>query len=269
MPNVCIQNSFPFKVHGSWSFWMSARARRVWGFQGSGGGFTELKVSLHNLKWARMILRWGRFSKSTGVSVTEDLSKRTREARQEMRKLVESNEDKDDIGDHHCDDEMELEFLDMSEMTTTLAHPNIRRFMRHVKKVNPEKRCFLQYDKLYIDGKVFMFNESTGKVFQTEKMVTIMMMPRWRSKWSAAWSDRRPLPASGRTVGRGARGYPDENDDADYENAIIIKKKSSSGQRLEPPGWLERATQHSRWLMTSTWRCQLLLMLLLMLDHSY
>ena len=99
-----------------------------------------------------------------------------------MRKLVESNEDKDGIGDHHCDDEMELEFLDMSEMTTTLAHPNIPRFMRHVKKVNPEKRCFLQYDKLYIDGKVFMFNESTGKVFQTEKMVTIMMMPRWRSK---------------------------------------------------------------------------------------
>ena len=38
------------------------------------------------------------------------------------------------------------------------------RFMRHVKKVNPEKRCFLQYDKLYIDGKVFMFNETSGKV---------------------------------------------------------------------------------------------------------
>ena len=36
--------------------------------------------------------------------------------------------------------------------------------MRHVKKVNPEKRCFLQYDKLYIDGKVFMFNETSGKV---------------------------------------------------------------------------------------------------------
>ena len=100
-----------------------------------------------------------------------------------MRKLVESNEDKDDIGDHCYDDEMEVEFLDMSEMTTTLAHPNIRRFMRHVKKVNPEKRCFLQYDKLYIDGKVFMFNESTGKVFHnenTEKMV--IMMLRWRSK---------------------------------------------------------------------------------------
>ena len=33
-----------------------------------------------------------------------------------------------------------------------------------MKKVNPEKRCFLQYDKLYIDGKVFMFNETSGKV---------------------------------------------------------------------------------------------------------
>ena len=75
------------------------------------------------------------------VSITEDFSKKTRESRQELRKM-----------------------------------------MRHVKRSNPERRCFLQYDKLYIDGKVFMFNESTGKVFQTEKMVTIMMMPRWRSK---------------------------------------------------------------------------------------
>ena len=51
----------------------------------------------------------------------------------------------------------------------------IQRFMRHVKKVNPEKRCFLQYDKLYIDGKVFMFNETTGKV-TTETMATKMLM---------------------------------------------------------------------------------------------
>ena len=41
--------------------------------------------------------------------------------------------------------------------------------MRHVKKVNPEKRCFLQYDKLYIDGKVFMFNETSGKVVDSKK----------------------------------------------------------------------------------------------------
>ena len=38
--------------------------------------------------------------------------------------------------------------------------------MRHVKKVNPEKRCFLQYDKLYIDGKLYAYSESSGKVEQ-------------------------------------------------------------------------------------------------------
>ena len=86
-----------------------------------------------------------RFSKSQGVSVTEDLSKRTREARQEMRKLVENI----------------LRLPLVLESGNQCFYP---RFMRHVKKVNPEKRCFLQYDKLYIDGKVFMFNETSGKV---------------------------------------------------------------------------------------------------------
>ena len=57
------------------------------------------------------------------ISVTEDFSKKTREARQELRK-----------------------------------------FLRLVKKSNPERRCFLQYDKLYIDGKVYMYSEVTGQV---------------------------------------------------------------------------------------------------------
>ena len=31
--------------------------------------------------------------------------------------------------------------------------------MRHVKRMNPEKRCLIQYDKLYIDGKMFVYND--------------------------------------------------------------------------------------------------------------
>ena len=57
------------------------------------------------------------------ISVTEDFSKKTREARQELRK-----------------------------------------FLRMVKKTNPERRCFLQYDKLYVEGKLFLYNEMTGMV---------------------------------------------------------------------------------------------------------
>ena len=71
------------------------------------------------------ILKNSKLLKKPTISVTEDLSRRTRIARQELRK-----------------------------------------FMRHVKRVNPEKRCLLQYDKLYIDGKLFGYSESSGKVEQ-------------------------------------------------------------------------------------------------------
>jgi hypothetical protein len=47
------------------------------------------------------------------ITVTEDLSKRTRESRQELRK-----------------------------------------FMRTVKKTNPERRFFLEYDRLFVDQKI-------------------------------------------------------------------------------------------------------------------
>ena len=63
--------------------------------------------------------------------MTEDFSKKTREARQELRK-----------------------------------------FLRMVKKTNPERRCFLQYDKLYVEGKLFLYNEMTGQVEEQWGTVT-------------------------------------------------------------------------------------------------
>jgi hypothetical protein len=36
--------------------------------------------------------------------------------------------------------------------------------MRHVKRQNPEKRCLIQYDKLLIDGKMFVYNDFKGMV---------------------------------------------------------------------------------------------------------
>ena len=68
--------------------------------------------------------------KKPTISVTEDLSKRTRETRQELRKYV-----------------------------------------RHVKRINPEKRCSLQNDKLYIDGKVFVYSEASGAVEQQKNVL--------------------------------------------------------------------------------------------------
>ena len=68
------------------------------------------------------------------VTVTEDLSQKTREARQELR-----------------------------------------RFMREVRRINPEKRCFLKYDKLFISGKMFVYSEVEGRVVEHAEV------EQWRS----------------------------------------------------------------------------------------
>ena len=88
-------------------------------------GCRPVLVTFEEFRDREEVLKNSKMLKKPTISITEDLSKRTRVARQELRK-----------------------------------------FMRHVKKVNPEKRCLLQYDKLFIDGKLFAYSESSGKVEQ-------------------------------------------------------------------------------------------------------
>ena len=40
----------------------------------------------------------------------------------------------------------------------------LRRFMRQVKRQNPEKTCFLEYDKLYVDHKPYVWNEVNSNI---------------------------------------------------------------------------------------------------------
>ena len=47
---------------------------------------------------------------------------------------------------------------------TRECRQELRKFMRHVKKTAPEKRVHLEYDKLYIDGKMFLYSETSGQV---------------------------------------------------------------------------------------------------------
>ena len=43
--------------------------------------------------------------------------------------------------------------------------------MPQVRKANPEKNCFLQTDKLYIDSKIFVYNEVLGQVVEHSESV--------------------------------------------------------------------------------------------------
>ena len=93
-------------------------------------GCHPVLVTFEEFKDREEVLKNSHFLKKSTISVSEYLSKRTRETRQELQK-----------------------------------------FMRHVKRINLKKRCFLQYDKLFIDGKVFIFSEASGSVEQQQNIL--------------------------------------------------------------------------------------------------
>ena len=80
-------------------------------------------VTFESFKDREDVLKNSKALQISHIRVTEDLSKRTRESRQELRK-----------------------------------------FMRTVKKTNPERRCFLEYDRLYVDQKIYVWNDIAGQV---------------------------------------------------------------------------------------------------------
>ena len=45
--------------------------------------------------------------------------------------------------------------------------------MREMKRKNPEKNCFMEQDKLFVDGKIYVYSESEERVLeqrQAEKL---------------------------------------------------------------------------------------------------
>ena len=83
--------------------------------------WSPLKISMRE----KRVLTKSKVLKESGITITEDISKKIREARQELKK-----------------------------------------FLRIVKRNSPDKYCFLQYDKLFVAGKVFIFDEREGKVVE-------------------------------------------------------------------------------------------------------
>ena len=71
------------------------------------------------------VLRKANTLKGSGLSVTEDMSRRVREARTELRK-----------------------------------------FMRDLKKSNPAATCHVQYDKLFVNHRCYVWSESQAKVVE-------------------------------------------------------------------------------------------------------
>ena len=88
-------------------------------------GCRPVLVTFKNVKDKQDVLVSSKYVSTTPVTVAEDVSKNTREARQQLRK-----------------------------------------FMRLTKKHSPEKRCVLEYDKLFVDDWLCIFDAvSWGEKF--------------------------------------------------------------------------------------------------------
>ncbi|XP_023322484.1 uncharacterized protein LOC111696926 [Eurytemora carolleeae] len=92
-------------------------------------GTRPVLVTFENFKDREDVLKNSKVLKKSAVTVTEDLSKRTRESRQELR-----------------------------------------RFMRQIKKKAPERVCRLEYDKLYLDHKIYVWNDIRGQVVEISEV---------------------------------------------------------------------------------------------------
>ena len=57
---------------------------------------------------------------------------------------------------------MNLRYIS-SKWFSISSRQELRRFLRQVKRQNPEKTCFLEYDKLYVDHKPYVWNEVRWK----------------------------------------------------------------------------------------------------------
>merc|ERR1711892_432873 len=90
-------------------------------------GCRPVVVTFEEFKDREDILRKANMLKGSNIHVTEDMSRRVRESRNELRK-----------------------------------------FMRDVKRGNPAARVVMQYDKLYVDNKCYIWNDVQGRV--TEHM---------------------------------------------------------------------------------------------------
>merc|ERR1712012_811066 len=114
--------------------------------------------------------------------------------------------------------------------------------MRKIKKLNPDATCFMQYDKLYINNKIYVYNDLQGKVVeqnQVEDPIAMSLASLVMSRPGSVMDDR---PGSSMSVMSGVGmtlntpKTPNKNRvklrSAVSMNSVECREESDSGDRI-------------------------------------
>jgi len=161
-------------------------------------GSRPVLVTFEVFKDREEVLRKGNMLKGSNIHIGEDMSKRIRESRGELRK-----------------------------------------YMRKIKKANPEATCFMQYDKLYVNNKIYVFNDLQGRVVEQNQVedplamsLASMVMSRpgsvMESRPGSALSNFGPLMSPTKTPKRGRANLRN----AMSMNSVDFSRDDSTGDRI-------------------------------------
>ena len=78
--------------------------------------------------------------------------------------------------------------------------------MREIKKRNPERYCVLEYDKLFVDHKVFVWNEVVGQVCEVMTSVTSFTAVSQVVEMNDSEKSLDPVTRAASALGRGRPG---------------------------------------------------------------
>ena len=57
-----------------------------------------------------------------------------------------------------------------------MLRSELRKYMRKIKRSDPTAACFIQYDKLYVNNKIFVFNDLQGKVGKVYWFMNLLLL---------------------------------------------------------------------------------------------
>jgi len=121
---------------------------------------------------------------------------------------------------------------DLSQKTREGRH-QLRKFLREVKRYSPEKKAWLEYDRLLIDGKMFVYSKEEGRVTECKGKDKLARTPSLDNLIRSEQPTPTPQLALSYTRKESIHEDQDKNMDSDMENKTQDDMQNGLMERLQ------------------------------------